>query len=115
MSTIVFEIVKLIVMVGAAAFAAAWAVTRERHGAKVDEFITWAEKAVLWAQQVYWAETGEARKSVAMEFLKVIRNRYKVNISDEQISVLIEAAVKELNDKEGFGYIYLQDAETEER
>lgn len=113
MSDVVFEVWKIVVMV-AAGFVAGFLVDLKRnHGNTLDEFITWTNKAVLWAQQVYWAENGQARKAVVMEFLKTLRdqNKFKIPLSDEQISVLIEAAVKEFNEKEGFGYVYLEDTD----
>lgn len=111
MSNLTFELLKVAVMVGAMFLAGTWAALKMRHGEKLDEFFKWTNKAVLWAQQVYWSEPGAARKAVAMEFLKTLRDKYRLDVTDEQISVLIEAAVKEFNEKEGFGYVYLEDAD----
>lgn len=115
MSNLTFELLKVAVMVGAMFLAGTWAALKMRHGEKLDEFFKWTNKAVLWAQQVYWSEPGAARKAVVMEFLKTLRDKYRLDVTDEQISVLIEAAVKELNGMDLIGYVDLNDEDVEER
>ena len=51
--------------------------------------------AVRAAEQMYQATgVGEFKKEKVIEF---IRDNYDINITDEELSILIESAVKELN------------------
>lgn len=107
MNDILFEILKLIVMVVAGFAAGTYFHVRGKWAKEFDAFSAWVKVAVDWAQQVYWAENGQMRKGVVMEFLKTLRNKHKVNLSDEQIEVLVEAAVKQMNKAELIGYYEL--------
>lgn len=111
MNDILFEILKLIVMLVAGFVAGTFFHVREKWAKEFDAFSAWVKVAVDWAQQVYWAENGQMRKGVVMEFLKTLRNKHKVNISDEQIEVLVEAAVKQMNQMDGIGYIPKEEGE----
>lgn len=111
MNDILFEILKLIVMVVAGFAAGTYFHVRGKWAKEFDAFSAWVKVAVDWAQQVYWAENGQTRKGVVMDFLKTLRNKHKVNISDEQIEVLVEAAVKQMNQVDGIGYIPVEENE----
>ena len=58
-------------------------------------------KAVLAAQQTLWEKSGEERKSFAMTVAREALNALHVNISDDQLSTLIEAAVYEMKMENG--------------
>lgn len=98
MNDIIFEIVKLAVM------ALILLITRylipmlkEKIGAdKLATVEKWAKYAVLKAQQVLWSESGRDRKAYVTEFLKEILIEKNIALSDEQLDVLIEAAVKQM-------------------
>lgn len=61
---------------------------------------TWVKFAVYKAQQVYWKKDGSDRKAYVLEFIHGLLETLKITITDEQLDVLIEAAVKELKNEE---------------
>ncbi len=58
-------------------------------------------KAVLAAQQTLWEKSGEERKTFAMKIAREALDSMHISMSDDQISTLIEAAVRELRMAEG--------------
>lgn len=107
MNEIVFEIIKVIVMVAAliiSRYLVPW--IREKCGAEKMEIAEkWAKYAVLKAQQVLWEEKGQDRKAYVTEFLKEILIAKNIALSDEQVDVLIEAAVKQMKIEEKSGVV----------
>ncbi len=107
MNDIVFEIVKVVVMVAAlliTRYLVPW--LKEKIGAdKLAMAEKWAKYAVLKAQQVLWDETGKDRKAYVTEFLKEILIAKNIALSDEQLDVLIEAAVKQMKIEENSGIV----------
>ena len=103
MNDILFELLKLIVMIAVLLvmrYAIPW--LRARIGAeKIAEIEKWAKKAVLKAQQVYWNKSGEERKEIVTEFLREMLIAKNISISGEQLEILIEAAVKQMKIEEG--------------
>lgn len=105
MNDIIFEILKLVVML------AVLVVTRyliplvkEKVGNdKLEVIAQWARYAVLKAQQVLWTESGADRKAYVTEFLKEMLIAKNISISDEQLDILIEAAVKQMKIEENAG------------
>ncbi len=53
-------------------------------------------KAVLAAQQTLWEKSGEERKDFAMKAAREALDALHISMSDDQLSTLIEAAVREL-------------------
>lgn len=105
MSDIIFEVVKLVVMV-AALVVARYLVpfVKEKIGASNLELAAqWAKYAVLMAQQTLWSESGEDRKAYVTEFLKKLLTKKNITITDEQMEILIEAAVKQMKIAENSG------------
>lgn len=102
MDEIIFEIIKVIVMVSAliiTKYLVPW--IKEKCGAeKLALAEKWAKYAVLKAQQVLWAEKGQDRKAYVTQFLKEILIAKNIALSDEQVDVLIEAAVKQMKMQE---------------
>ena len=98
MNEIVFEIIKVVVMLVAlviARYLVPW--LKEKIGAdKLAEAEKWVKYAVLKAQQVLWEESGPDKKAYVTEFLKEILTAKNIALSDEQLDVLIEAAVKQM-------------------
>ena len=98
MNDIIFEIIKIAVM------AVMLLITRylipmikEKIDAdKLGAAEKWTKFAVLKAQQVLWSESGQDRKAYVTEFLKEILLEKNIALSDEQLDVLIEAAVKQM-------------------
>lgn len=116
MDEIIFEVIKIIVMV-AALFVARYLVPwlKEKIGAdKLAMAEKWAKYAVEMAQQVHWSQPGEDRKAIVTEFLREILIAKNISISDEQLNVLIEAAVKEMKMQENAGIIVESEVEVGE-
>lgn len=57
----------------------------------------WVKFAVLKAEQVLTAETGEEKKKYVVSFIDEVLAENKINVTAEQLDVLIESAVKEMN------------------
>lgn len=105
MNEIIFEILKVVVMVTVLVFFRyIIPLVKEAIGArKLNEVKMWAESAVLMAQQVYWDKTGAERKAIVIDMLKELLEAKNLAISDEQLDMLIEAAVKTMKIEEGKG------------
>lgn len=107
MNEIIFEAIKVVVLVVAliiTRYLVPW--LKEKIGAdKLEMAEKWVKYAVLKAQQVLWAESGEDRKAYVTEFLKEILIAKNIALSDEQLDVLIEAAVKQMKIEESAGIL----------
>lgn len=105
MNEIIFEVVKIVVMVAALVitrYLVPW--IKQKIGAeKLSEIENWAKQAVLMAQQVYKEWTGEDKKAYVTKFLKELLMAKDISISDEQLDILIEAAVKQMKIQEKSG------------
>ena len=64
---------------------------------KFTELTEWVKFAVLTAEQVLTASTGEQKKEYVISFIDELLEENKINITAEQLDVLIESAVKEMN------------------
>lgn len=102
MNEMIFEILKLIVMIAVfivTCYLIPW--VRGKIGQdKLDEITRWVNAAVLMAQQVYFAKTGAERKAIVVDLLKNILIAKNISVSDEQLDILIEAAVKAMRIEE---------------
>lgn len=102
MNEILFEIIKVVVMVAALVvtrYLIPW--MKEKIGTeKLAQIEKWVRYAVEMAQQVYWSKPGEDRKAIVTEFLRDILIAKNISISEEQLDVLIEATVKEMKMRE---------------
>lgn len=105
MNDILFEILKVVVMFAALVVTRYLIpLIREKIGAdKMKQIEQWAKNAVLMAQQVHWSRPGEDRKAIVTGFLKGILTARNISLSDEQLDILIEAAVKEMKMQEAAG------------
>lgn len=96
----ILEIVITVIACAVATFLIPW--LKNKIGAdKVDQIVNWVKQAVLFAQQTMWNENGENRKAYVIKFVKEMCDKYHVNITEEQINVLIEAAVKQMKIDQG--------------
>lgn len=115
MDEILFEIIKVLIMVAVLVvtrYLVPW--IRERIGAdKMTQIEKWTKYAVEMAQQVHFSKPGQDRKAIVTQFLREILAAKNISISDEQLDVLIEAAVKEMKMLENTG-ITLEPADVEE-
>lgn len=103
MNEIVFEVLRLVVLLAVfvvTCYLIPW--IRGKIGQdRMDAVTGWVNAAVLMAQQVYHAKTGAERKAIVIELLKEILIAKNISISDSQLDMLIEAAVKAMKMKEG--------------
>lgn len=75
---------------------------KEKIGAeKLAKYEYWADLAVR-AAEMLWTETGhgEDKKQYVVKFLTNMFNKKKVVITEEQMNILIESAVKQLKMEE---------------
>lgn len=102
------EAIKFVVMV-VVGFAAGWYAhikrTQPDKIKNLTSFIDGIDKAVQGAQQLWWAKTGADRKRVVTDTLKKLRDRYNVDLTDDELELFIEAGVYILNQKAGVGYL----------
>jgi len=99
---IIFEILKIVVMVVAlvvARYVIPW-LKGVIDANNLDIVIEWVTNAVLKAQQVFQTSSGEEKKKIVVEFLKELLAAKNISITDEQLDTLIEAAVKEMKIQE---------------
>jgi hypothetical protein len=54
----------------------------------------WVRYAVMTAQQTLTASTGAEKKTYVTEFLKELLTAKNISLTDEQLNILIESAVK---------------------
>lgn len=68
---------------------------------KLTQYKEWATLAVK-AAEMLWRETGQGKdkKAYVIRFLNDLFNSRKIVITEEQLNVLIEAAVKEMKEIE---------------
>lgn len=107
MNEIIFEVIKVAVMVVVLVvtrYLVPW--LKEKIGAdKLELTEKWVKYAVLKAEQVFWTESGTDKKAYVTEFLKEILIAKNIALSDEQLDVLIEAAVKQMKIEESAGIV----------
>lgn len=105
MNDILFEALKLLIMLLAliaTRYLIPW--LRAQIGTQKMQVISeWAQKAVLSVQQTLWSTSGAERKAVVTKFLKEMLTAKNISISDEQLDILIEAAVKQMKISENAG------------
>ncbi len=105
MDEILFNILKVVVMLAVLIiFRYIIPMAKELIGAKRLETIEkWVQSAVLMAQQVYWAKDGAERKAIVIDILKEMLESKNISVSDDQLDMLIEAAVKAMKIEESKG------------
>ena len=99
MKEITFEILKLVIMILAAVltrYVIPW-IRRKTQNETFQTVIDWTLQAVLAAEQVYTSKTGAERKRIVTAFVKRIIDEKGIPISDSELDILIESAVKQMN------------------
>lgn len=99
MKDIYLEIAKLVVMILAALvtrYLIPWLKARTENDT-MSAIIDWTAQAVLAAEQVQGAGNGEHKKYLVREFVQKILAEKGVELTDEEIDTIIEAAVKQMN------------------
>ena len=103
MTEILFEIVKIIVMIIAAVtgcYVIPW-IRQTAADRKLDTAYYWVQQAVLCAQQLLSGQPGEDKKEYVLNVLNGILAQHGITMNGEQLDILIEAAVRELKIAEG--------------
>lgn len=67
------------------------------RGTQLEQVIKWAYRAVLAVEQTCGTYTGPQKKKIVTDFIRRMLIRKNITLSDEEINMLIEAAVKEMN------------------
>lgn len=107
MSDICFEGLKILVMVAVLVltrYVLPW-VKSKADSEKLNLVAQWAYKAVLMAQQTMKATDGKEKKAIVTQFLKEFLQEKNIALSDTQIEILIEAAVKQMKIQENAGIV----------
>lgn len=102
MDNILFEILKIVVMIVALIgirYVIPW-VKALTENIKMKQALDWVKAAVDMAQQVHKASPGEDRKGIVTDILKEILTAKNIALSDTELDVLIEAAVKVMKREE---------------
>lgn len=98
MNEILFEVLKLIVLIAVflvICYLIPW--IRMKIGQdRLDAITKWVNTAVLMVQQVYYTKSGAERKAIVVDILRKMLVAKNISITDEQIDMLIEAAVKQM-------------------
>ena len=107
MSDICFEGLKILVMVAVLVLTryVLLGVKSKADSEKLNLVAQWAYKAVLMAQQTMKATDGKEKKAIVTQFLKELLQEKNIALSDTQIEILIEAAVKQMKIQENAGVV----------
>ena len=102
---IMFEILKVIVMLAVLVFMRYIVpLVKARIGSENLEMVDkWVHAAVLMVQQVHNAKPGPERKAIVVELIREMLIQKNIDISIEQLDMLIEAAVKTMKMEEAKG------------
>ena len=96
MSEMVMEILKVIVMLAVllvTRYLIPW-ITAQIGAKQMDEIRAWVKDTVLMVQQVHEAKPGVERKAIVVDLIRKMLIKKNIDISEEQLDTLIEAAVK---------------------
>lgn len=94
MAEIIFRVIEIIVMLAVLGYLAAIKKIDENDRAR-DIFTNmqeWAAIIVRWAADRLDAHPGEDRRAAAVNALKAIRDKAGIELTDEQIGMLISSA-----------------------
>ena len=99
MRDIVLELLKLTIMIATmlvTRYLIPWLKAKTQNET-MHALIDWAVQAVLAAEQCHQAVSGPERKAIVTKFIKQILEQKNIALSDDEIDVMIEAAVKQMN------------------
>lgn len=103
MRDIILEVLKLTIMI------ATFLITRyaipfiraKTENSVMQTLIDWTMQAVLAAEQTHDAGSGPEKKQIVTEFIKRMLIQKNISLSDEEIEMLIEAAVRQMKIDDG--------------
>lgn len=99
MSDLVFSIVEVLIRLLVVVFVA-YILPPARNLMEKILAERWAKDAVNTAQQIMAKQTGAERKDYVVEKLTTALNERNIKITEEQIDMLIESAVKQMKIEE---------------
>ena len=100
MRDITFELLKLLIMIAVAIltrYVIPW-LRQKTQNEKYQTMRNWTLQAVLAVEQVFTAKSGAERKKIVTDFMRQILMEKNIALSDGELDILIEAAVKQMND-----------------
>lgn len=102
MNSILFQALQLVVMIAVLVITryVVPMIKNSIYAEKLEAIASWAMDAVLYAEQFLTASNGAEKKAVVTEFLKEQLTAKNIALSDEQLEVLIESAVKQMKIQE---------------
>ena len=99
MREITLELLKLALMIATLVitrYVVPW-IKAKTQSDTMSVLIDWVMQAVLAAEQCHQAQSGAERKAIVTRFIKQILEQKNLALSDEEIDVMIESAVKQMN------------------
>lgn len=99
MRDIILELLKLTIMVATLVitrYVVPW-IKAKTENEVMSTIIDLVAQAVLAAEQCHQAESGPERKLIVTKFIKTILEQKNLALSDEELDMMIEAAVKQMN------------------
>lgn len=100
-----FEIVKVVVMIVAlvlARYVIPWVKT-QLDASQIKLIMEWVNVAVLCVQQTFKDYTNEEKKQAVVKYINKLLADKGIELTAEQIDILIEAAVKQMKIEESKG------------
>lgn len=100
MRDIIMELLKLTIMITTLVitrYVVPW-IKAKTQSDTMSVLIDWTMQAVLAAEQCHQAGSGAERKAIVTRFIRQILEQKNIALSDEEIDVMIEAAVKQMNE-----------------
>ena len=105
MRDIILELLKLTIMIATLVitrYVVPWIKAKTQNDT-MSVLIDWTMQAVLAAEQVHQAQPGSERKAIVTKFIKELLAQKNLKLTDEEIDVMIEAAVKQMNAAQELG------------
>lgn len=103
MRDIILEVLKLTIMIAAmliTRYAIPWLKAKTENSV-MQALIDWTGQAVLAAEQTHAAGSGAEKKAIVTEFIKKLLMQKNISLSDDEIEMLIEAAVRQMKMEDG--------------
>ena len=103
MRDIVLEVLKLTIMIATmliTRYAIPWLKAKTENAA-MQALIDWIGQAGMAAEQTHAAGTGAEKKAIVTGFIKKLLMQKNIALSDEEIEMLIEAAVRQMKTEDG--------------
>lgn len=103
MREIILEVLKLTIMIATmliTRYAIPW-LKAKTDNTVMQALIDWTGQAVLAAEQTHDAGSGAEKKAIVTDFIKKLLMQKNITLSDEEIEMLIEAAVRQMKMEDG--------------